>query len=95
MGVNNSIDSSNFINKLLEIYELSYIYDIDIEKINFYVSKNAYIHSLVEYTDGTITINCYNNDMIIPLIFPLFSVNPSLKLHLSKLYLDNAFYGET
>ena len=26
--------------------------------------------------------------MIIPLIFPLFSVNPSLKLHLSKLYLD-------
>ena len=89
MGINNSIDSSNFINKLLEIHELSYIYDIDIEKINFYVSKNAYIHSLVEYTDGTITINCYNNNMIIPLIYPLYSVNPSLKLHLSKLYFDN------
>ena len=89
MGVNNSIDSSNFINKLLEIHELTYIYDINIEKINFYVSKNAYIHSLVEYIDGTVTINCYNNDMLIPLIFPLFSVNKSLKLNLPKLYFDN------
>ena len=39
MGKNNSIDSSNFIKKLLEIYELSIIFNIDINKIDFLVSK--------------------------------------------------------
>ena len=38
MGINNSIDSSNFINKILEIFELSYIYNIKISKIDFLVS---------------------------------------------------------
>ena len=35
MGKNNLIDSSNFINKILEIYELSYIYNIPLNKIDF------------------------------------------------------------
>ena len=47
MGINNSIDSSNFINKILEIYELSIIYNIDINKIDFLISKEAYIHSII------------------------------------------------
>lgn len=71
MGVNNSIDSSNFINKLLEIYELSYIYNIDIKKINFLVSKSAYIHSIIIYNDGSIVINCFKNDMLISLKKPI------------------------
>ena len=35
MGSNNLIDSSNFVNKFLEILELSYIYDIPLNKIDF------------------------------------------------------------
>ena len=49
MGYNNSIDSSNFINKVLEIFELSIIYNLDISKIDFLISKEVYIHSLVCY----------------------------------------------
>lgn len=71
MGINNSIDSSNFINKILEIYELSYIYNIDLSKIDFLVSQNAYIHSIIEYYDGITSFNCYINDMLVPLIEPL------------------------
>ena len=71
MGINNSIDSSNFINKILEIHELSIIYDIDIKKIDFLISQEAYIHSLVFYNDSSSIINCFNNDMIISLSFPL------------------------
>ena len=47
MGINNSIDSSIFINKILEIYELSSIYQIDLKKIDFLISKNAFIHSII------------------------------------------------
>ena len=71
MGYNNLIDSSNFINKILEIYELSYIYNIPLSKIDFLISKEAYIHSIVHFNDGTLSINCFKNDMLITLIKPL------------------------
>lgn len=71
MGKNNLIDSSNFINKLLEIYELSSIYDIEVSKIDFVISQSAFIHSLIKYNDGIVSLNCFNNDMLIPLIKPL------------------------
>ena len=71
MGKNNLIDSSNFMNKILEIYELSHIYDIPLSKIDFLVCKEAYIHSVVLYSDGTLSINAFDNDMIITLIKPL------------------------
>ena len=73
MGFNNLIDSSNFINKLLEIFELSSIFDIDIKKIDFVVSPSAYIHSIVLFKDGHTIYNCFNNDMLIPLLKPLRS----------------------
>ena len=62
MGKNNLIDSSNFVNKILEIYELSYIYNIPLNKIDFLVSKEAYIHSIVHYNDNTLSFNCFYND---------------------------------
>ncbi len=71
MGVNNSIDSSNFINKILEMHELSIIYNLDINKISFLVTKNAFVHSIIKYKDGTISLNCFKNDMLISLLKPL------------------------
>ena len=71
MGINNSIDSSNFINKILEIYELSIIYDIDLNKIDFLVSKEAFVHSVILYNDNTISFNCFINNMLLTLIKPL------------------------
>ena len=71
MGINNSIDSSNFINKMLEIFELSIIYNINISKVDFLISQEAFIHSLICFKDNTININCFENDMLIPLIKPL------------------------
>ena len=71
MGLNNSIDSSNFINKILEIFELSSIYNIDINKISFLISREAFIHSVVINKDNTIHMNCFENDMLITLAKPL------------------------
>ena len=71
MGSNNLIDSSNFVNKFLEILELSYIYDIPLKKIDFVVSREAFIHSIIYYKDETISINCFSNNMLITLTKPL------------------------
>ena len=92
MGINNSIDSSNFINKLLEIYELSIIYNIDIKKINFLVSREAYVHSLIIYNDSTTSLNCFDNDMIATLVNPLFKFYKLNFKNISKKYLyENNF----
>lgn len=90
MGFNNSIDSSNFINKILEIYELSHIYEIDLSKIHFLVSKEAYLHSIVIFDDDTISLNCFDSDMLITLTSPLRNFfNFKLNLN-SHNYLVNS-----
>jgi len=88
MGINNTIDSSNFINKIFEIYEVSILYKIDISKINFLVSKEAYIHSLVIFKDSTISINCFDNNMLITLIKPLSNFYKIKNIPVKKKYLD-------
>ena len=71
MGINNLIDSSNFINKMLEIFELSIIYNIPINKIDFLISRQAFIHSVIIYNDGIVSLNCFKNDMLLTLVKPL------------------------
>ncbi len=88
MGVNNSIDSSNFINKILEIYELSIIYKINLNKIDFLISPEAYVHSVIINNDNIININCFNNDMLITLIKPLEKFYTNLNITNKNIFLD-------
>ena len=88
MGINNSIDSSNFINKILEIYELSIIFKINLNKIDFLINQDAYIHSIVVSKQNIISINCFNNDMLITLITPLLKYYPYIDLKLKKPFFD-------
>ena len=89
MGINNSIDSSNFINKILEMYELSIIFNIDLKKISFLVSPEAYVHSVIINNDNTVNINCFDNDMLIPLIRPLQIYFQKLSTPNKNKYLNN------
>ena len=91
MGINNLIDSSNFINKMLEIFELSIIYNIPINKIDFLISRQAFIHSVVLYNDGIVSLNCFKNDMLLTLIKPLsdyYDIKTNIKSELSLFNID-------
>lgn len=89
MGVNNLIDSSNFMNKILETFELSHIYDIPLKNIDFLISKEAFIHSVVEYQDGIYSLNTFKNEMLITLSYPLNEyINKTSHIN-SKNYLFN------
>ena len=91
MGINNTIDSSNFINKIFEIYEVSILYKIDINKINFLVSREAYIHSVVIFKDSTVSINCFDNNMLITLIKPLSFFYETKNISVKKKYLNTQY----
>lgn len=84
MGKNNSIDSSNFVNKILEIFELSTIFNIDIDKIDFLVTKEAYVHSMILYKNSTVLINSFENNMLIPLVSPLIEFFNSKKIRVNN-----------
>lgn len=84
MGMNNSIDSSNFINKLLEIFELSTIFNIDIKKVDFFITKSAFIHSIIFYNNSSISINAFDNNMLIPIVSPLIDIFNSKKISNNK-----------
>lgn len=88
MGVNNSIDSSNFVNKILEIYELSIIYKISLNKIDFLVSSEAFVHSVIINKDNVININCFDNNMLITLVKPLYKFYPNLSLPHKNNYFN-------
>ena len=88
MGYNNLIDSSNLINKVLEIYELSIIYNIPLDKIDFLISKEAFVHSIIHYSDNTLSLNCFNNDMLITLVKPLTYFYKINSFKINQNYLD-------
>lgn len=88
MGNNNLIDSSNFINKLLEIYELSIIFEIPINNIDFLISREAYVHSVIMFKDSTVSINCFENNMLITLVKPLRSFFQFDFLKAKKKFLE-------
>lgn len=90
MGINNTIDSSNFINKILEIYELSIIFNINLDRIHFLISREAYVHSVVLFEDNTVVLNCFENNMLLTLIKPLTQIFDSKQLSIkSDKYLNN------
>ena len=73
MGFKNSIDSSNLVNKILECFELSSLYNIPLSNIGITISPKAFAHSVVFYADHRISINCFENNMMIPLTSPFSS----------------------
>ena len=70
MGYKNTIDSSNLVNKVLECFELSALYNFPLSKIGITISPKAFAHSVVFYKDHRISINCFLNDMMIPMTSP-------------------------
>ena len=64
-------------------------------KIDFVVSPEAFIHSIVQYNDGSISLNCFNNDMIITLSKPLnYFYNFITKTNSSLFFNHKSYYFE-
>ena len=54
MGEKITVDSSTMMNKIFEIVETSYLFDIPIENIEVLIHRESLVHSMVEFLDGSI-----------------------------------------
>jgi 1-deoxy-D-xylulose-5-phosphate reductoisomerase len=71
MGRKISIDSATLMNKGLEVIEAHWLFDCDYENIQVIVHPQSIIHSMVEYTDGSIIAQLGAQDMRLPIQYAL------------------------
>jgi 1-deoxy-D-xylulose-5-phosphate reductoisomerase len=71
MGAKITIDSATMMNKGLEIIEAHHLFGMTEERIAVIVHPESRVHSLVEYTDGTLIAQLSVNDMRFPILYAL------------------------
>ncbi len=90
MGEKISVDSATMMNKVLEVIEAHYLFDISLDKINILIHPEAIIHGMVSYSDGNNIAVLTTPNMKIPISYalnwPERNTNSALKLNLSEVH---------
>lgn len=71
MGPKVTIDSSNLMNKGLEMIEARWLFDLPCEKIEVVIHPQSIIHSMVEFIDGSVLAQLSEPNMIYPIQYAL------------------------
>ena len=71
MGPKITIDSSTLMNKGLEVIEAHHLFDMPYERISVVVQPQSAIHSMVEFSDGSVKAHLGTTDMRIPIQYAL------------------------
>lgn len=71
MGAKISVDSATLMNKGLEVIEAMWLFDLPLEKIEVVIHPQSIVHSLVEFTDGSILAHLGPTNMKFPIQFAL------------------------
>lgn len=67
MGPKITIDSATLMNKGLEVLEATRLFGVDIDRIKVLVHRQSRVHSMVEFSDGSVKAQLGPSDMRIPI----------------------------
>jgi 1-deoxy-D-xylulose-5-phosphate reductoisomerase len=71
MGPKVTIDSSNLMNKGLEMIEAAYLFGFPEDQIDILIHPQSIVHSLVAYRDGSVLAQLGIHDMRVPIAYTL------------------------
>jgi len=71
MGPKITIDCATLFNKGLEMIEARWLFDIGMERIDVVIHPQSIIHSMVEFTDGSVLAQLSRTDMCFPIQYAL------------------------
>jgi 1-deoxy-D-xylulose-5-phosphate reductoisomerase len=71
MGKKVTIDSASLMNKGLEVIEARWLFDVDPARIEVVIHPQSIIHSMVQFTDGSIKAQLGLPDMRLPIQYAL------------------------
>jgi 1-deoxy-D-xylulose-5-phosphate reductoisomerase len=72
MGAKITIDSATLMNKGLEVIEAKWLFGLNQKQIEVVVHPQSIIHSMVEFTDGSIKAQMGLPDMKLPIHYAFF-----------------------
>lgn len=71
MGPKNTVDSATIMNKALEIIEARWLFDLPADMIKVVFHPQSIVHSMVEFTDGSVMAQLSPPDMRLPIQYAL------------------------
>ena len=71
MGPKITIDSATLFNKGLEMIEARWLFDIGMDRVDVVVHPQSIIHSMVEFTDGSVLAQMSHTDMCFPIQYAM------------------------
>jgi 1-deoxy-D-xylulose-5-phosphate reductoisomerase len=71
MGPKISIDSATLMNKGLEVIEAHHLFDMPYDRISVVIHPQSIVHSMVEFSDGSVKAHLGATDMRIPIQYAL------------------------
>ena len=71
MGQKVTIDSASMVNKGLEVIEARWLFNTPVDNIKVLVQRESYVHSMVQFTDGSVIAQIAPPDMRIPISYAL------------------------
>lgn len=72
MGQKITIDSATLVNKGLEVMEAKWLFGVDLDHIQVVVQPQSVIHSMIQFTDGSIMAQLGTPDMRLPIQYALY-----------------------
>ncbi len=67
MGPKITIDSATLFNKGLEMIEARWLFDVEMARVEVVVHPQSIVHSMVEFTDGSVLAQLSHSDMCFPI----------------------------
>jgi len=71
MGAKITIDSASLMNKGLEVIEAKWLFNLDADQIDVIVHPQSVVHSIVQFTDGSMKAQMGIPDMKVPIQYAL------------------------
>ena len=71
MGAKITVDSATLMNKGFEVIEASILFDVDVDQVEVVIHRESIVHSMVEFTDGSILAHMGKTDMALPIQYAL------------------------
>ena len=67
MGPKITIDSATLFNKGLEMIEARWLFNVEMARVDVVVHPQSIVHSMVEFTDGSVLAQLSHSDMCFPI----------------------------
>ncbi|MFL6568413.1 MAG: 1-deoxy-D-xylulose-5-phosphate reductoisomerase [Chthoniobacterales bacterium] len=71
MGPKITIDSATLFNKGLEMIEARWLFDVEMPRVEVVIHPQSIVHSMVEFTDGSVLAQMSHSDMCFPIQYAI------------------------